>query len=169
MTQNSFYPGPAQCRQGQCLIGSVTRTKGHQPSHAGSCSVQERPQDMGPSQKLEHSSYKALLNLPPTLNRARVAPSSSCQLKQPLLTSYIQLYLPNYLLCFRLRERELQLQSDLTTASREINRLRMNIKQAASAGSGSQARAGDQHQLTSASLASLSLRSTPDTDRDRQH
>ena len=77
--------------------------------------------------------------------------------------------LPNYLLCFRLRERELQLQSDLTTASREINRLRMNIKQAASAGSGGQARAGDQHQLTSASLASLSLRSTPDTDRDRQH
>ena len=26
-----------------------------------------------------------------------------------------------------------------------------------------------EHQLTSASLASLSLRSTPDTDRDRQH
>ena len=88
------------------------------------------------------------------------------------LTSSINKLYPallNYLLCFRLRERELQLQSDLTTASREINRLRMNIKQAASAGSGGQARAGDQHQLTSASLASLSLRSTPDTDRDRQH
>ena len=30
----------------------------------------------------------------------------------------------------RLRERELQLQSDLTTTSREIKRLRVNIKQA---------------------------------------
>ena len=32
------------------------------------------------------------------------------------------------LFLFRLRERELQLQSDLTTASREINRLRLNVK-----------------------------------------
>ena len=72
-------------------------------------------------------------------------------------------------MCFRLRERELQLQSDLTTASREINRLRMNIKQA----TGRDVR--DSHQphqpLTSASLAALSLRAppAPDTDRDRQH
>ena len=66
---------------------------------------------------------------------------------------------------FRLRERELQLQSDLTTASREINRLRMNIKQA----TGRDVR--DSHPLTSASLAALSLRSppAPDTERDRQH
>ena len=68
--------------------------------------------------------------------------------------------------CSRLRERELQLQSDLTTASREINRLRMNIKQA----TGREVR--DSHPpLTSASLAALSLRAppAPDTDRDRQH
>merc|ERR1719445_2863269 len=66
----------------------------------------------------------------------------------------------------RLRERELQLQSDLTTASREINRLRMNIKQAAS---GHTQRSSDHPRsndgghpgLTSASLASLSLRSPP--------
>lgn len=71
-------------------------------------------------------------------------------------------------MCFRLRERELQLQSDLTTASREINRLRMNIKQA----TGRDVRDRDSHpQLTSASLAALSLRSppAPDTERDRQH
>ena len=74
---------------------------------------------------------------------------------------------------FRLRERELQLQSDLTTASREINRLRMNIKQAAS---GHTQRSSDHPRsndgghpgLTSASLASLSLRSPP-SDSDRQH
>merc|ERR1719445_2557096 len=66
----------------------------------------------------------------------------------------------------RLRERELQLQSDLTTASREINRLRVNIKQAAS---GHTQRSSDHPRsndgghpgLTSASLASLSLRSPP--------
>ena len=42
----------------------------------------------------------------------------------PLLNSDPLLHL-----YFRLRERELQLQSDLTTASREINRLRINLKQ----------------------------------------
>jgi len=75
----------------------------------------------------------------------------------------------------RLRERELQLQSDLTTASREINRLRMNIKQATASSNGGRDNR-DQHAghsgLTSASLASLSLRSPlsgADTDRDRQH
>ena len=91
------------------------------------------------------------------------------------LTSSIKKLYPdllNYLLCFRLRERELQLQSDLTTASREINRLRMNIKQAASGSSrssdGGQGGHGGHPGLTSASLASLSLRSPP-PDSDRQH
>ena len=71
----------------------------------------------------------------------------------------------------RLRERELQLQSDLTTASREINRLRVNIKQA---GSNSTSRAGEEANrsrptpLSSASIAALSLRSPPE-ERDRQH
>ena len=71
----------------------------------------------------------------------------------------------------RLRERELQLQSDLTTASREINRLRVNIKQA---GSNSTSRAGEEASrsrptpLSSASIAALSLRSPPE-ERDRQH
>lgn len=71
---------------------------------------------------------------------------------------------------YRLRERELQLQSDLTTASREINRLRVNIK-AAAVGRGERGSSGPaQPALTSASLAALSLRSPPgEPDRDRQH
>jgi len=71
----------------------------------------------------------------------------------------------------RLRERELQLQSDLTTASREINRLRMNIKQATGGRNDPRDSHGGGHPhtgLTSASLASLSLRSPP-SDTDRQH
>ena len=75
----------------------------------------------------------------------------------------------------RLRERELQLQSDLTTASREINRLRVNIKQAGSSsssrggeGSSSSSRSSRPTPLSSASIAALSLRSPPE-ERDRQH
>ena len=73
-----------------------------------------------------------------------------------------------HVLILRLRERELQLQSDLTTASREINRLRMNIKQAASTTHAQRPDTGGHPGLTSASLASLSLRSPP-SDSDRQH
>ena len=73
-----------------------------------------------------------------------------------------------HLLPPRLRERELQLQSDLTTASREINRLRVNIKQAGSAREGGREERGRPAPLSSASLAALSLRSPPE-DRDRQH
>ena len=71
----------------------------------------------------------------------------------------------------RLRERELQLQSDLTTASREINRLRVNIKQAGSSRGGeegSSSRSSRPTPLSSASIAALSLRSPPE-ERDRQH
>ena len=80
---------------------------------------------------------------------------------------------PIYVATPRLRERELQLQSDLTTASREINRLRVNIKQAGSNSSrggeeGSSSRSSRPTPLSSASIAALSLRSPPE-ERDRQH
>ena len=83
---------------------------------------------------------------------------------------------PIYVPTPRLRERELQLQSDLTTASREINRLRVNIKQAGSNNNnssrggeeGSSSRGSRPTPLSSASIAALSLRSPPE-ERDRQH
>ena len=79
---------------------------------------------------------------------------------------------PIYVPTPRLRERELQLQSDLTTASREINRLRVNIKQAgsnsSSRGAGEEGNSRRPTPLSSASIAALSLRSPPE-ERDRQH
>ena len=99
-------------------------------------------------------------------------PLAANSLSDSLCPSFIIAHVSHFNdVVFRLRERELQLQSDLTTASREINRLRVNIKQA---GSNSTSRAGEETNrsrptpLSSASIAALSLRSPPE-ERDRQH